>query len=192
MGKRKVSEVSAGSMADIAFLLLVFFLVTTTMDTDTGLQRKLPPIPEEEQMDQAPIKERNVFIVLINSKDELLVEGEPLDVSELRDKAKEFILNPDDKPDLPAKEMKYIEGLDREEYICKMAVVSLQNDINTTYSVYMMVQNELVAAYNECRNEFAMREWGKGYDELTEDQQEAVRDVIPQKLSEAEPVNAKL
>lgn len=191
MAKRRMPEVSAGSMADIAFLLLVFFLVTTTMDTDTGLQRKLPPIPEEEQQEQAPIKERNVFIVLINSKDELLVEGEPTDISELREKAKEFIVNPDDKADLPAKVMKYIEGLDREEYVCKMAVVSLQNDINTTYRVYMAVQNELVAAYNECRDEFAMKEFGRKYAELTEDQQDAVRDVVPQKLSEAEPVNAK-
>lgn len=191
MAKRKSSEVSAGSMADIAFLLLVFFLVTTTMDTDTGLQRKLPPI-EEEIDESPPIKDRNVFIVLINSKDELLVENSPMDISELRESAKEFILNDADKATLPAKEMKYIEGLDREEYVCKMAVVSLQNDLNSTYSVYMKVQNELVAAYNECRNEFARREWGKGYDELTEDQQKAVREVIPQKLSEAEPVNAKL
>lgn len=187
MARRKLQEINAGSMADIAFLLLIFFLVTTTMDTDTGLQRKLPPIPEEPQDDQTPIRERNVFIVLINSQDQLLVEGEPMDIIELRDKAKEFIKNPDDLETLPEKELKYIEGLDREEYVCKNAVVSLKNDLSTTYAKYIEVQNELVAAYNELRDEFAMDEWGKKFKELDEEQQEAVRDVYPMKLSEAEP-----
>lgn len=187
MARRKIQEINAGSMADIAFLLLIFFLVTTTMDTDTGLQRKLPPIPEEEQQDNTPIKERNVFIVLINSQDQLLVEGEPMDISELREKAKEFIKNPDDLETLPEKELKYIEGLEREEYVCKNAVVSLKNDLSTTYAKYIEVQNELVAAYNELRDEFAMDEWGKKLKDLSDEQQDAVRDVYPMKLSEAEP-----
>jgi biopolymer transport protein ExbD len=192
MARKKLQEINAGSMADIAFLLLIFFLVTTTMDTDTGLQRKLPPIPEEEEQDNTPIKERNVFIVLINSQDQLLVEGEPADITQLRDKAKEFIANPDDLETLPDKEMKYVEELGREEYICKSAVISLQNDMSTTYEVYMKVQNELVAAYNELRNEFSMKEWGKQYKELNEDELSAVRTVYPMRLSEAEPKNVNI
>lgn len=192
MARRKIQEINAGSMADIAFLLLIFFLVTTTMDTDTGLQRKLPPIPPEDQVDDTPIKDRNVFIVLINSQDQLLVEKEPADVSQLREKAKEFIKNPDDDSELPEKAMKYIEELSREEYVCKNAVISLQNDGSTTYAKYMEVQNELVAAYRELRDEFSMDEWGKEFDELDEDQAKAVRQVYPMKLSEAEPKNVNL
>lgn len=187
---RKVPEVNAGSMADIAFLLLIFFLVTTTMDTDTGLPRKLPPI-EEDQTDAPPIRERNVFIVLLNSDDQLMVEGEPLELNQLREKAKEFIANPENKSDLPEKTTKYIEGLGREVDICSKSVISLMNDNGTSYEAYMYVQNELVAAYNDLRNEFAKREWGKSFAELNNDQQDAVQTVYKQAISNAEPKNAK-
>jgi biopolymer transport protein ExbD len=190
--RKKLQEINAGSMADIAFLLLIFFLVTTTMDTDTGLQRRLPPMPDEEEIDNTPIKERNVFIVLINSRDQLLVKGEPADVSQLREKAKEFIMNPNNDAELPEKDLKYIEYLGREEMVNEKGVISLQNDMATTYSVYMKVQNELVAAYNEVRDEFSMSEWGKKYNELSKEQQDAVRAIYPMKLSEAEPKNVNL
>lgn len=190
--RKKLQEINAGSMADIAFLLLIFFLVTTTMDTDTGLQRRLPPMPDETEINNTPIKERNVFVVLINSKDQLLVKGEPADVSQLREKAKEFIRNPNNSADLPEKELKYIEYLGREEMINKKGVISLQNDMSTTYSIYIKVQNELVAAYNEVRNEFSMSEWGKKYDDLTTEQQDAVKEIFPMNLSEAEPKNVNL
>src|SRR5690554_4337363 len=104
MGKRDIQEVNAGSMADIAFLLLIFFLVTTTMDTDSGLSRMLPPpVPDTEET-PPPIKERNVFEVLINAQNKLLVEKKPMDLSQLREAAKEFIENPMDDPSLPEKE----------------------------------------------------------------------------------------
>jgi biopolymer transport protein ExbD len=191
MARRKLQEINAGSMADIAFLLLIFFLVTTTMDTDTGLQRKLPPI-EEDPQNTPPIKERNVFVVLINSQDQLLIQKQPSEVSQLKAKAKEFIKNPENKATLPEKVMKYIDGLGREELVCKNAVISLQNDMNTTYAKYMEVQNELVASYNELRDEFSMNEWGKKFKELSSEQQEAVREVYPMKLSEAEPKNVNM
>ena len=101
MAKRLPQEINAGSMADIAFLLLVFFLVTTTMDTDWGIARMLPPPPEDIQDDNVKIKERDVFVVLANANDQLLVEGELLDISQLRDKAKQFILNSSHSEDLP-------------------------------------------------------------------------------------------
>lgn len=189
MAKRKLQEINAGSMADIAFLLLIFFLVTTTMDTDTGLKRKLPPMPDPDEIQPPPINERNVFIVLINSRDQLLVEGEPTEVNQLREKAKEFIANPNNAEDLPKKAMVYVEELGREEYMVEKAVISLQNDNGTTYAKYIEVQNELIAAYNELRNDFAKKEFGKSYSELEDDQAKAVRKVYPQVISESEPKN---
>ncbi|MFO7999830.1 MAG: biopolymer transporter ExbD [Marinilabilia sp.] len=187
MGKRDIQEVNAGSMADIAFLLLIFFLVTTTMDTDSGLARRLPPPVPEDEEEPPPIKDRNVFEVLINADNRLLVEGEPMDIRELRESAKEFIKNPADDPDLPEKEEKEIEYFG--EYPVSKGVISLQNDRKTQYQMYLSVQNELQAAYNELRDELAQEKFGEDYDDLDDDKVEAIRDVYPQKISEAEPKN---
>ncbi len=184
---RKLQEINAGSMADIAFLLLIFFLVTTTMDVDTGLVRKLPPPPPPDQEKTPPIKERNVFIVLINSHDQLLVEGEPLDIHQLKEKAKEFIKNPYDKADLPEKKIVDIPYFGK--YPVSKGVISLQNDRGTSYKRYIEVQNELVAAYNELRDELAMEKFGKHFDELDKDKQDAIKKIYPQRISEAEPKN---
>jgi biopolymer transport protein ExbD len=185
---RKVSDVNASSVADIAFLLLIFFLVATTMDVDSGLSRKLPPMPEPgAQEDNKQIKERNVFVVLINSADLLMVEGEQLDVHNLREKAKEFIVNPANKENLPEKEVREIEFLG--EVMAPKGIISLMNDRGTSYGMYITVQNELIAAYNEVRDEVAMREFGKHYDQLTEEKQEAIKKYYPQIISEAEPKN---
>lgn len=187
MAKREVQEVNAGSMADIAFLLLIFFLVTTTMDTDTGLARLLPPPVEDEPTDTPPIKERNVFTVLINSQNQLLVEGRPMEVRDLTEATKEFILNPMDDENLPEKKEIEVELLGLQEVT--KGVISLQNDNDTEYQTYLMVQNELQRAYNELRNDLAKRKFGKVYDELGKDEQAAIREVYPQKISEAEPKN---
>ncbi|MGM0375494.1 MAG: ExbD/TolR family protein [Bacteroidota bacterium] len=187
MGKRDVQEVNAGSMADIAFLLLIFFLVTTTMDTDSGLSRKLPPPVPEDEEPPPPIKDRNVFEVLINAQNRLLVNGEPMDIRQLKDEAKIFIENPSDDPSLPEKEEKEIEYFGTTPV--SKGVISLQNDRGTQYQMYLSVQNELAAAYNELRDELAEEKFGKEFDDLEDDKQEAVRDVYPQKISEAEPKN---
>ncbi|WP_439183985.1 ExbD/TolR family protein [Carboxylicivirga taeanensis] len=187
MAKREVQEVNAGSMADIAFLLLIFFLVTTTMDTDTGLARLLPPPVEEEPEDTPPIKERNVFTVLINSQNQLLVEGKPMEIRDLTEATKEFILNPMDDENLPEKKEIEVELLGVQEVT--KGVISLQNDRDTEYQTYLMVQNELQRAYNELRDDLAKRKFGKIYEELEKEEQSAVRDVFPQKISEAEPKN---
>jgi len=189
MAKREVGEINAGSMADIAFLLLIFFLVTTTMDVDTGIARQLPPIPDKEADTDAEVKERNIFAVLINAQDRLLVNGRPMEVSELREKAKEFIKsNPNDET-LPEMEEIQINGINKTVLV-SAGIISLRNDRGTTYGRYIEVQNELVAAYNELRNEAAFEYFGKRtYDELNEDQQTAVREIYPQRISEAEPKN---
>ena len=173
---RKLQEINAGSMADIAFLLLIFFLVTTTMDVDTGIARKLPPMPEDEQIeDDSQIHARNIYVVLVNSNNQLLVEGVPMDISQLKDGAKDFIDNNGLNPELSDNPEK--------------AIISLQNDRGTSYKTYIQVQNELTAAYNELRNTAALSEFGSRYYDLPKTQQRNIRKKYPQKISEAEPKN---
>lgn len=188
-GRRKLQEVNASSMADIAFLLLVFFLVTTTMDTDWGLQRRLPP-PPEDVIDEVKAKQRNIFEILVNANDQLLVEGDLMDISELREAAKEFIANPQNKENLPEKKPEEIEFFGN--VMVSKQVISLQNDRGTSYQMYISVQNELAAAYRELRNELSQSKWdGTSYDELVENGEKAkykaIRSIYPQRISEAEP-----
>ena len=187
--KRKTSEINSSSMADIAFLLLIFFLVTTSMSTTTGLSRRLPPpLPPDQVIPPVDVNKRNIFVVKVNSQNQLMVQGELMELQDLRQKTKEFIKNENDDPHLPAKIEENIPLLGTMS-ITKDHVISLQDDVDTQYQAYINVQNELVAAYNELRNELAKEKFGAGYDELNEDQQKAVQSVYPQKISEAEPKN---
>ncbi|NOY38085.1 MAG: biopolymer transporter ExbD [Chlorobi bacterium] len=186
---RKLQPINAGSMADIAFLLLIFFLVTTTMDVDTGLLRMLPPMPEKNQQQKNDkIKERNVFVVLINKNNDLLVENKRMDIHQLRAAARDFIANPDNRDDLPEKEWKEIPFFGRV-FVTKNPVISLQNDRGTSYGTYIKVQNELIAAKDELRNELSMRQFGVPYKDLDKDKQDAVKKYYPAVISEAEPKN---
>ena len=186
--KRELTEINAGSMADIAFLLLIFFLVTTTMDVDSGLLRKLPPPIDPEVPPPPPIKERNVFIVLVNRNDQLLVEGEIGDIKTLKNKAKQFISNFTNNPNLSAK--KPSENIDLIGlYSISKGVISLQNDRGTSYNMYIQVQNELAAAYRELRDDLAMQKFGRKYKELSKPKKKAIRKAIPKMISEAEPKN---
>ncbi len=185
---RKLPEYNASSLADIAFMLLIFFLVTTTMDVDSGLERRLPQwVDPEDIEDTPPIKERNVFVVLVDRNNRLMVEGELTRVEDLKDKAKEFLTNPTNDENLPEKEVKEIPYFGPYEVLTKSAVISLQNDVGTTYGRYIAVQNELIAAINELREDLSQRKFGKSYDDLNSDQQDAVKKIYPQKISEAEP-----
>ena len=187
---RKMAEINASSMADIAFLLLIIFLVTTTMNVDTGLARMLPQMPQKDQKEEtADVNIRNILLVRINRSDKLLVGGKPMDITQLRDKVKEFLVNPNDAPDLPEKQIKDIPLLGKIPVTA--GVISLQNDRATTYSMYIQVQNELVAAYNELREALARQRFGNPYDKLNEDQKKAIQNAIPQRISEAEPVDKK-
>lgn len=183
--KRSVPEINAGSMADIAFLLLIFFLVTTTMDVDTGITRRLPP-PLETEEQEIDIKERNIFKVLVNSADRLLVEGKPGNIRTLKDEVKEFFLNPYDDENLPEKRMEEIELLGEVEI--SKGVVSLKNDRGTSYEMYIKVQNELTKAFNEMRDEKSVQYFGVRFDQLVDQQKrEAIQKAIPIAISEAEP-----
>ena len=183
---RKTPGLNTQSTSDIAFLLLCYFLMTSTMDQQSGLQRRLPPMPDQNQKtEDTKVNKRNIIIVKINSSDRLFAGDQLLDVSQLKDKIKEFITNPNNDPNLPEREMKNIEGYG--EYPVSKGVISLQNDRGTSYRAYIAVQNELVKAINEVRDDFCKQNYGKAYTFLTEDQQKIVREAIPQNISEAEP-----
>ena len=176
-------------MADISFLLLIFFLVTTSMDVNQGLARRLPaPVPADQQT-PPEINERNLMAVKINSLNQIMVQGQLMDIRQLKEEAKKFILNADNDASLPK--------LFEEDFgapfgvllYTKEHVISVQNDVDTQYQAYLDVQNELVAAYNELREECARKYFHKPYADLDEDIQKQIQKIYPQKISEAEPKN---
>ncbi|TVQ15485.1 MAG: biopolymer transporter ExbD [Bacteroidetes bacterium] len=179
-------EINAGSMADIAFLLLVFFLVTTTMDVDTGLRRLLPPPIDPNQPPPPPVRERNVFVVLVDRNDRLLVEGELSSVRTLREQTKRWLLNAENDPTKPVIDTRTIDNLG--EVKVSRGVISLQNDRGTSYEMYISVQNELAAAINDIRNDLSREKFGIRFDQLTDqDLVTAIRQAVPMAISEAEP-----
>ena len=183
---KSTPSLNTTSSADIAFLLLIFFLVSTTMDVDKGIPRRLPPMPDENQKQQdIKVNRRNIVVVRINAQDRILAGGVPMDITQVKDQIKEFIVNPANSESLPEKEMKDIEGFG--QYAVSKGVVSLQNDRGTSYSAYLRVQNEIVKAFNEIRDDFAMVNFGSKYADLDEEKQRIVRDAVPQSISEAEP-----
>jgi biopolymer transport protein ExbD len=269
MARRELQEINAGSMADIAFLLLIFWLVTTTIESDMGIKRQLPPpVPPDIDIPQA--KEQNVFNVKVNFLDLLLVEGQPLEIQELKNKAKSFLIATGDgvithqigneeigknrdvilitgangktnaafperewvrKSDVRLKVAEYeqivkiAEEKDKDAFrkvlenwqeklitinllggdykqLPASALISMQNDNNTTYDTYLQVQNELQSAVNELRDELAIAKFGKSYrdlediygrnkqDKSTLQKITAVRALYPQRISEAEPRDA--
>jgi len=192
INKRSVPEINGGSMADIAFLLLIFFLVATTMDVDSGISRLLPPMPEEDQQDDdSEIRERNVFVVLINRDDQLFVEKSVVGIEELKDLTKEFFVNPLNKDNLSEKRSITVDYFGDMEV--SKGIISLQNDVGTSYGQYIAVQNELARAVNELRNDICSQRFGRSYedlDPLNEVEKEiiaAVKKVYPMAISEAEP-----
>ena len=186
MASKKTPAINSSSTADIAFLLLCYFLMTTTMGSQTGLQRRLPPMPDKNQkVEDQKVNRRNIIVVKINSQDRLIAGNELMDVSQLKDKIKMFITNPTDDPTMPEKEVKEIEGYG--PCAVSKGVISLQNDRGTSYRAYIAAQNELVIAVNELRDEFSRMNYGKGFDNLSEEQQDIVKMCVPQNISEAEP-----
>ena len=189
-GKRKTPPINATSTADIAFMLLIFFLITTSMDTDKGLARRLPPPVPKDQKDNADvdIKKRNLLVVLVNSSNQILCGDQLIDIKQLKDKVKEFVENPYNKAHMPEKvevDVPYFGKM----MVTKNHIISLQNDRGTSYQAYIDVQNELARAYNELRDDVSRKKFGKAFMDLDEEQQKAVQQIYPQKISEAEPKN---
>lgn len=228
MARRGTTEINASTMADIAFLLLVFFLVTTTMDTDTAIEQILPQ--KNDEPSDIIVKKRNVFEVKANMFDRLLVEGDPLELSLLKERTMEFLTNTQNKKDLPQmttttlavcdqniatmeaalkanpnnytaqdelkkweKRLAAVQLIGDYQQLPDAAVISLQNDNNTSYDMYIQVQNELHAAINELRDELCQEKFGVNYSDLNPSKEEdkpkirAIRQVYPQRISEAQP-----
>ncbi|MDD4159227.1 MAG: biopolymer transporter ExbD, partial [Proteiniphilum sp.] len=200
---RKVPALNASSMADISFLLLTFFLLVSNMDVDSGLARRLPPPPQTEEQTSVDVQRRNLLVVLVNAGNETMVQNQHgsewyATAEELRgsgskvalkDKVKEFVLNTSNSADLPE--------LTEEDFgapigivpVTAQHVISIQNDATTSYKTYIAVQNEVVRAYNELREEGARKYFNTSYEELTKEQQDQINELYPQRISEAEPKN---
>lgn len=185
MGKRKrsVPGINGGSCADIAFMLLIFFLVTTSMDTDKGITRKLPPISQKEQK-PVEVHARNVMRLLVNRNNEIVIsrmvggrnQVEPVSIDKLKDVAVRFIMNPDDDPNLPEKEVREVKGLGPRKLVTEGYAISLKNEVQTEYQTFVSVQNELLRAYNEVWEKFAQQEFHKSFADLTTEQQKIIKE----------------
>ncbi len=185
-------------MADIAFLLLIFFLVATTMNVDTGLLRQLPPMPPENvQQEDTKVKERNLLLVLVNGAGQIMagIPGKqaPIDIRQLKDHTKEFVLNVLEDPELPEKENKEIDMPDGSKwtYPVSSGIVSLQTTRDTGYQDYIMVQNELTRAFNEIRESVSQQKFHKKFEDLSDDERKVITTAVPLKVSEAEPRQTK-
>jgi len=185
INKRKIQEVNAGSMADISFLLLIFFLVATHMNVDTGINRILPPW--QDKVEEQEVKERNVLKVFVSMRNEIMVNSERIDLGQLRARTKDFVLNKANDPNMPEFKVEDIDIIG--EYPVSEGIVSLQNDRGTSYGMYIRVQNELTKAFNEIRDDISIMYFRKGYNELNSDQQKAIQKAVPLKISEAEQRN---
>jgi biopolymer transport protein ExbD len=179
MGRRMNNDINAGSMADIAFLLLIFFLVTTTIASDKGIYVQLPPKKEDQQ--EIKLNQRNIFNVLVNSKDMMLVEEEPMELYQLKDAVKKFVTNNGADPKSSESPQK--------------AVVSLKTDRGTSYEMYIAVVDEIKKAYNELRAEhmgISLDAYIKGdqtKDEALKAKYEEARAAFPYQVSDAEPTD---
>ena len=189
--KKKMPGLNTTSTADISFMLLIFFLVTTSMDTDMGLARRLPKPPDPDQEDATmDIKKRNILYVRLNFNGQLWLEDETTrgyaEISELRPRVKEFIKNEQNLSVLPEKHVKNIDLLG-QCFVTDKHVISVQTDRATPYNAYFQVQNELVAAYNELRNELSKQKFGREFQYLKDEEKLAIKQYYPQNISEAEP-----
>ena len=187
---KKIPEINASSQADIAFTVLIFFLVVSTMDVDTGIVRVLPPMPDPNvKQEDIKVKERNLFLIFVSGSGQLMAGGQVRDLRYLKDKTKEFILNPYDDENLPEKESKTFDLPDGTKWTFPVSkgVVSLQNTRDTDYQVYIRVQNELTRAFNEVRDDGSMAKCGHKFADLSEDERKVVTKAVPLSISEAEP-----
>lgn len=187
---RKFPEINAGSMADISFLLLIFFLAATTMEVDTGIARRLPP-PLDPNQEAPDIKKRNVLNVYVNKHDRLMVGGTPCDITQLKDIALKFIANPNNDEQYSEKKEVDIPELGGI-YMVSRGIISLKNDRGTSFEMYIKVQNELAAAVDQLRDDLSKEKFSMVFNDLKDDDKiKAIQKAIPVAISEAEPEEIK-
>lgn len=185
--KKKVPSINGSSTADISFIMLLFFLLTTSMGTDKGIARQLPPaVPPDQKDVSIDVNKRNMLRVLVNNQGEILANGELVTQETLKDKVKEFVLNENDRDDLPERTVENFPMLG-DQKVTKKHVISLTNNVDTRYEDYLGVQNTLTKAYTELRNDKARATWGRSFEELEPAQQKVLIDLYPQNISEANP-----
>ena len=184
---RKTPGINTGSMADISFLLLTFFLLTSSINTEQGIPRRLPPAKKDQDKEIVDINKRNVLNVVVNFNDAVWVNGEELLLAQLKDKALEFLENPNNSPTLPEKELIQINNMG--EYPVSKGVISLTNDQSTSYNMYVQVQNELEKAVNELRDKVAINYFGKKFDNLDTSARKSIQKAVPMNISEAPPMD---
>ena len=159
----QIPELNTSSTADISFMLLIFFLVTSSMDTDKGLLRQLPPLPQE-QTPPTDVRKDHVMQVTLDARDQLAIDGTLLTPRQLKEQIMMFV------------------AADRTEH-----VISIRTDRATTYEAYFRMQNAIVAAYAQLREAYARERFGKSYSELVEEQRDEVNQYYPQRISETKP-----
>lgn len=195
--KRKTPGINGSSSADIAFMLLIFFLITTSMDTDKGLQRRLPPLPNNKQQDAPPvdINERNIMRLLVNRYDEVVISRGssfvPVKLDKLKEEVVDFVFNPNNDPNKTDKEVRDVPGLGNVSVVTTGYAISLKLEIETSYQMYIAVQNELIAAYKEVWDLASRKLLNKSFEDLQPTQQEAIKSAYPMNISEMPLSNLK-
>ena len=188
MARRAAPEINAGSIADIAFLLLIFFLVTTTMNVDTGITRILPP-PLKNKKEKVDVKERNVLKILINNHNFMLVNGEPANINNLAGKIVDFMTVHPNNKSYPEVKEEYIPELGKKVMMTK-GIVSLKNDRGTSYNMYIKVQDAIATAFNKMKNQASLKYFGVKFDQLLDNRKiKTINKLVPIRVSEAEPEN---
>ena len=186
-GKKKIPKINGSSSADISFILLLFFLLTTSMGSDSGLARQLPPaVPPDQQDVSIDINRRNMLRVNVNNRGQILANGEVVDLNGLREKVAEFVLNENDRSDLAERVVESFPLVGAQK-VTKNHVISLTNTVDTRYSDYILVQNELTKAYMQVRDQQSRKLFGLSFEDASLQQQEVLIDMYPQKISEANP-----
>ena len=183
---RKVPGLNTTSTADISFMLLIFFLVTSSMDTDKGLPRQLPPPQDEQKEQELMVRERNVLELRLDADDQLTIGGEQASLSQLEQRVVEFVANVKNDPSLPEKSTRDVNLFGRTQ-VSDRHIISIQVDRHTSYDAYFQMQNAIVAAYNNLRNQLAQSRFGHSYAQCSAEERDAVNMVYPQRISEAAP-----
>ena len=188
--KRTVSGLNATAMADISFMLLIFFLVTSSMDADKGLSRQLPPLPNEQLEQEQTVKQRNVLQIDIDAADRLTCNGDTMSAKQLTQRIVEFVENVENNPSMPEKSRREVNLLGLME-VSDRHVLAIQVDRNTSFDAYFQMQNAVVAAYNQMRNHLAVRRFGHSLDLCSKEELEALVIVYPQRISEQQPTDGE-